>query len=254
VASANAPDTDFPLQNLPFGVFRRDNEPARGGIAIGDQVLDLSAASAAGLFSGLAAEAAALGAGPVLNPLLAAGQGAASALRAAVFDLLADGAPSRAEVAQRLVPMQQAEMLLPVAVGGFTDFLCSYDHTKRMGGGNLPPAFMHFPIAYNSRASSVRVSGQPVRRPNGQFRAADGAVAFGPEPMLDYELELGAYCGPGNPLGEPLSVADAAGRLFGYCLLNDWSARGIQFLESLPLGPFLGKSLSTTISPWIVTT
>jgi fumarylacetoacetase len=253
LASANDPAADFPIQNLPFGIFR-DGHVTRGGMAIGDRIVDLARAARAGLFSGAAAEAAGAAAGNALNPLLRLGNGHAGALRAAVGDFL----DARTDPAQRsriepfLVPMATAEMLRPLEIPAFTDFLCSIDHTLRMGHGNLPPAFKHLPIAYNSRATSVVVSGTDIARPNGQFKG-DAGVEYGPEPWLDFELELGAFVGAGNDLGVPIGIEAAGDGFFGYCLLNDWSARGIQFFESTPLGPFLGKSFSTSISPWVVT-
>jgi fumarylacetoacetase len=262
VESANAPGADFPIQNLPLGVFRRRGESAaraRGGVAIGDRILDLAAAVRAGLFAGGAAEEAArAAAGPALNPLMAMGNAAASALRARVSALLAAGAPERARVEPLLVPMAEAEMLPPAAIGAFTDFLTSTYHTERGGrrtrpDSPLPPNFKHLPVAYNSRASSVRVSGEAVRRPNGQRQRPDGTVHFGPCEALDFELELGLFVGPGNPLGEPVHMDFAPDHMFGYCLLNDWSARDIQRWESHPLGPFLSKSFATSISPWVVT-
>lgn len=258
VETANAPDTDFPIQNLPFGVFRVGGGAPRGGAAIGDRILDLAAVLEAGLLSGPAEAAARAAAGPALNPLMALGNGAASALRTALSDLLdaEGGGRSRVEAMRDrlLVPMADATMELPASIGSFTDFLCSIDHTLRMSRtGELPPAFKSLPIAYHSRATSVRVSGADVVRPNGQFRKPDGTLAFGPEPAQDYELELGIVVGPGNALGQPFPIEDADERIFGFCLLNDWSARLIQGFESTPLGPFLSKSLSTTISPWVVT-
>jgi len=257
VRSANLGDTDFPIQNLPFGVFRRAEGGARGGVAIGDQILDLAAAADAGLFSGLAGEAAKASAAPKLNDLMALGTRSASALREQSSELLRADGPDRARserYAERLlVPMREATLELPAAIGAFTDFLCSIYHTGRMGRGNLPPAFKHLPIAYNSRASSVRVSGEAVTRPKGQYRIETGEIRFGPEPWLDFELELAIFIGAGNPLGSPIPIAEAADHIFGYCLLNDWSARGIQRWESQPLGPFLSKSFSTSVSPWIVT-
>lgn len=251
VESANAPDTDFPIQNLPLGIFRHGSETARGGMAIGDQILEIGAALDAGLFSGNAGDAARAARGPTLNPLMALGNGAASALRGAVSDLLVSSAPGRADL---LVPMAEAAMALPAAIGSFTDFLCSWHHTVRMfPPGQVPQSFKALPIAYHSRASSVRVSGEAVVRPNGQYRTGEDALFFGPEPRQDFELELGAFIGPGNPLGRPIPIDEAGGRLFGYCLLNDWSARSIQGWEMFPLGPFLSKSLSTSISPWVVT-
>jgi fumarylacetoacetase len=254
VESANSADTDFPIQNLPLGVFRKGTGEPQGGVAIGDRILDLSAALAAGLFSGTSAEAAKAAAGKTLNPLMALGNEHASALRQRVSDLLRADSPDRKKVEALLVPMSAAQMVLPAKVGSFTDYLCSVDHTKRMSQtGEMPPAFKSLPIAYHSRASSVRVSGEPVKRPNGQFRTHDGKVQFGPEPSQDYELEVGAFVGLGNKLGAPISMRDAPKHIFGFCLLNDWSARGIQRFESQPLGPFLSKSLSTTISPWVIT-
>jgi fumarylacetoacetase len=255
VETSAAGATDFPIQNLPFGVFRTFDGRARCGVAIGDEIVDIAAAHAAVHFIGGAASAAAACAESTLNALLALGNGPARAFRKELSAMLASDAPATVRESLRgcLVPMAGVELLLPVAVGAFTDFLCSLDHTKRMGDGHLPPAFFHLPIAYNSRATSVVVSGTAIRRPSGQWRTPDGTPAYGPEPSLDFELELGAYVGAGNPLGQPVPIADAGERVFGVCLLNDWSARGIQFFEGQPLGPFLGKSLATTVSPWIVT-
>lgn len=254
VRSANHPDTDFPIQNLPFGVFRRRSGAPRGGVAIGEQIVDLAAALEAGLFVPEVAETARAAAGPTLNPLMALGNGPASALRAALSDLLRSDGPARGRAEPVLVPMAEAGMETPTAIGDFTDFLCSHDHTMRMSPtGKAPPAFASMPLAYHSRASSVRVSGAPVVRPNGQFRAPDETIRFGPEPALDFELELGAFIGPGNALGRPIGIEGARQHLFGYCLLNDWSARSMQAWEMVPLGPFLAKSLLTSISPWVVT-
>ena len=251
IHSANGP-TDFPLQNLPFGVFRHEGSEPRCGVAIGDRVLDLWAAGEAGLVDapGLA--------GPTLNPLLERGAQAASALRRRVFALLAEGSPDEAALGSMLLPIAAVSMQLPAAIGAFTDFFTSLDHTERGGrlAGRTPPvaaSFFTLPIGYNSRASSVRVSGEPIHRPNGQRRGDGGMSLFGPSTALDFELELGAFMGPGNPLGQPVHIDDAAGRLWGYCLLNDWSSRDVQAWEMEPLGPFLCKSFSTSISPWIVT-
>ena len=261
VERANLAGGDFPIQNLPFGVFR-NADGARTGVAIGDHILDLSAALAAGLFEGEAREAAHLASGANLNALMAAGNRMASALRARLSDLLwSDGrdAPRARQVADRLlVPMAGAEMLLPVKLGSFTDFLTSIYHTERGGrvtrpDNPVPPAFKYLPIAYNGRATSVRASAEPVRRPNVQWRNPDGKVEFGPCRQLDFELEVGTYVATGNALGEPISIEHAPDHMFGLCLLNDWSARDIQRWESV-LGPFLSKSLSTTVSPSVVTT
>ncbi|MGE3935927.1 MAG: fumarylacetoacetase [Rhodospirillaceae bacterium] len=254
VESANRPDADFPIQNLPLGVFRQSGGGARGGIAIGDMILDLAAAVAAGLFKGDAEAAARAAAGPALNPLMALGNGAASALRAAVSDLLRDRAPGRDKVERCLVPLAAAAMEMPAAIGNFTDFMCAIDHTRRMSPEGVPPAcFTSLPIAYHSRATTVRISGTPLVRPNGQYRGPDGKIAFGPEPSQDFELEFGVFVGRGNEMGRPIPMAAAPDSLFGFCLVNDWSARGIQVWEGRPLGPFLGKSMMTSISPWVVT-
>jgi fumarylacetoacetase len=257
VESANRPDSDFPIQNLPWGVFRRAGEPARGGIAIGDRIVDLKAAAAAKLFSGAATEIAQAASAPTLNDAMALGNRAAGALREQLSDLLRADGPERQRLESRahefLVPMSAAAMQLPAAIGAYSDFLSSIFHTGRMGRNNLPPSYKYQPIAYNSRASSVRVSGETIVRPKGEYRVAEGDVRYGPEPSLDFELELAVVVGPGNALGAPIPVARAADHIFGYCLLNDWSARGIQRWESQPLGPFSGKSFSTSISPWIVT-
>jgi fumarylacetoacetase len=257
VESANQPGSDFPIQNLPLCVFRRPGEAARGGVAIGDQIVDLSAAVTAGLFSGRAEDAARAASGAALNPLMALGNGHASALRQRLSDLLRSDGPDRARVeplaGKLLTPVAQVQLEVPAEIGAFSDFLCSYDHTMRMSRtGELPPAFAYLPIAYNSRATTI-ISGGGFKRPNGQFKDKDGTVRFGPEPSVDFELELGAFVGPGNEMGEPMALDRAAEQLFGYCLLNDWSARGIQMWESTPLGPFLGKSFATTVAPFIVT-
>ena len=264
VESANDPRGDFPIQNLPFGIFRRHDEPAsraRAGVAIGSSILDLAAVLEAGLLDRSAAEAparATSGGGASLNALMALGNGAAAALRAGLSDLLRSGSPAERAAGQLLVPMRDAVLQLPAAIGAFTDFLTSIHHTGRGGrmtrpDSPVPENFRYLPIAYNSRASTVRISGEPVRRPNGQQRRPDGTVVFGPCQHLDFELELGLFVGPGNAVGEPISLSAAPEHIFGYCLANDWSARDIQRWESHPLGPFLSKSASTTISPWVVT-
>jgi fumarylacetoacetase len=260
VSTANQPGNDFPIQNLPFGIFRQDVRAPRGGVAIGDRIFDLAAGLEAGLFSGEAAEAARAASGPTLNPLMALGLGAASALRARLSDLLRADGPERARVEPQfdrlLIPMTASRMQLPARIENFTDFICSSFHASRAGrrrfDSSLPPVLRHMPVAYHSRASSVRISGEAVRRPYGQSKPADGEVQFGPSKWLDFELEVGAFIALGNALGSPISIGTASSHIFGHCLLNDWSARDIQFWESM-LGPFLSKSLSTTISPWVVT-
>ena len=252
--AANRSDTEFPIQNLPLGVFRPAEEELRGGVAIGDHILDLGAAVEAGLFAGDAEEAARAAGGAELNPLLALGNEAASALRRAVSDVLTLGSHVEPTARACLVKAADCKLFLPVRIGSFTDFLCSDEHAKRMSpNGSLPRNYSTVPIAYHSRATTVRVSGTPLRRPNGQYPGPDGSIVFGPEPAQDFELELGVYVGPGNRLGEPIPIGTAHDHVFGYGLLNDWSARAIQFWEGQPLGPFLGKSLMTSISPWIIT-
>jgi len=257
VESANRGDSDFPIQNLPWGVFSRGAEAPRGGIAIGDRIVDLKVASGAGLFSGAAAEIAHAASGPTLNDAMAMGARAAGALREQLSELLRAGGLEAARLEPRadtfLVPMTEARLHLPAAIGAFSDFLSSIFHTMRMGRSTVPPSYKYQPIAYNSRASSVRIAGETIVRPKGEFRGEGDAILYGPEAALDFELELAAFIGPGNALGAPIGIAQAADHIFGYCLLNDWSARGIQRWESQPLGPFSGKSFSTSISPWIVT-
>lgn len=261
VESANSLNSDFPIQNLPYGVFRRDGRTPRVGIAIGDQILDLTAALNAGLLKGPAKTAAKLATGTTLNALMAAEPTLHTALRRQASKILAADNPDRAQLAAAagtlLVPMAEAQLQLPAAIGSFTDFLTSIYHSERGGrvtrpDSPIPPPFRYLPIAYNSRATSLRASGEAVRRPNGQWSGPDDKIAFGPTRQLDFELELGFYVGRGNELGDPVAIDQASERIFGFCLVNDWSARDIQRWESA-LGPFLSKSLSTTISCWVVT-
>lgn len=254
VAAANLPGTDFPIQNLPFGLFEHEGR-VRGGVALGDRVIDLAALHAAGVLEGLAAQAAAAACGATLAPLLACAPAAVSALRAALSALFCESnAGQRSVLEAALLPIAEVSLRLPVRPPAFTDFCTSYDHIARMGRKTPGLAALSLPVAYNGRASSVAVSGTPVQRPLGQFETSPGSgeVRFGPEPMLDFELEFGAWLRGGNALGQALTVAEAEQALFGCCLVNDWSARGIQFFESV-LGPYLGKSFLTTVSPWIVT-
>lgn len=251
VQGANAPGCDFPIQNLPHGVFSPPGGAPRGGVAIGDQVLDVAAALAAGRLKGAAAEAAAE---PSLNRLMAMGRDAAAELRAALSALLAEGA----EPLPQLLHAQYAvTMHLPTEVRNFSDFMASRPHCARLGvkrdpANPLPPAFHHLPVAYHSRASSVRPSGAPLRRPWGQY-PKDGAVVFAPTEAMDFELELAIWIAGENALGEPTPIGLADRRLFGFGLLNDWSVRDVQRYEMPPLGPFLGKSVMTAVSPWVVT-
>lgn len=265
VESANRRGCDFPLQNLPLGVFRRRdrNESPRGGVAIGDRVVDVAACRDAGLFTDLADTAAEACADPTLNRLMGLGPDAWSALRRAVWGLLLEGDERIRATAgwrTRLVPeMSAVELLVPATIGDFTDFFSSLHHATNAGRLFRPdqpllPNYKHVPIAYHGRASSVVVSGTSIRRPSGQTLAADASQpVFGPTRALDYEAELGFFVGQGNELGVSRSIGDAEDGLFGMCLLNDWSARDVQKWEAQPLGPFLAKSFATSISPWIVT-
>ena len=265
VASAAPGLTDFPIQNLPFGVFRRrdSQEDWRVGMAIGELVLDLPACAAAAPFSGLAAEGAADCARPYLNALMARGRLHWAALRRAMFARL-DADDTEAErwqdlVAPCLIPQADVEMTLPAQVGDYTDFYASVFHATNVGRMMRPdnpllPNYKHVPIGYHGRASSLVVSGTPVRRPLGQTKPADAdAPSFGPSRNLDYELEMGVFIGPGNELGSPIAHAKIEQHLFGLCLVNDWSARDMQGWEYQPLGPFLAKSFATSLSPWVIT-
>ncbi|MBN9562179.1 MAG: fumarylacetoacetase [Alphaproteobacteria bacterium] len=262
VESANE-HPHFPIQNLPLGVFSKEDESARGGIAIGDEIFDLRAALEAGLFGGEARAAAEAAAGPMLNPLLALGATARQALRRRVSDILdANGADrARIEAARdRLLHLaDDCTMHVPAAIGDYTDFFAGIHHARNGGKLNRPDNplaanYKYVPVAYHSRASSIRASGTDVRRPKGQRLSAGREVPeYGPCERLDYEMELGIWIGPGNAHGEPIPIARAAEHIAGFCLLNDWSARDIQTWESQPLGPFLAKSFQTSISPWIVT-
>ena len=261
LASANLAGTDFPIQNLPFGVFRRagSSEAFRGGVAIGDQILDLAALGQTTALQGLALDAARACSGSVLNDFFALGSTAWRALRHALFDLLRADSPAAPTLQACLLPQSAAEMGLPSRIANYTDFYTSIHHARNVGrlarpDDPLTDNFQWLPIAYHGRASSVGVSGQKFHRPMGQSRAPGAAApVYGPCARMDFELELGLFVGPGNALGEPIALAQAEQHAFGVCLLNDWSARDIQFWEMAPLGPFLGKNFATTISPWIVT-
>ncbi len=260
VESANKSATEFPIQNLPFGVFRKsESVPARVGIAIGDQILDITACRALGLFSGIAETSALACEGPTLNALMGWGPKYWSALRQRVSALLRVGAADTDLTTRCLVPMAEVEMLVPAAIRDYTDFYASIHHATNIGKMLRPenpllPNYKHVPIAYHGRASSIVVSGTPVRRPKGQIKQTNaGSPEMLATRMLDYELEVGCFIGGGNALGEPIRIANAEQHLFGLCLVNDWSARDIQAWEYQPLGPFLAKNFSTSVSPWIVT-
>ena len=264
VESANG-HGDFPIQNLPFGVFRLREEDATGrvGIAIGDMILDLTACGDEGRFTGAAEQASGACAAPALNALMRLGAGPRRELRRQVSALLAADSPAyraNRRLGDRvLVPQRDAEMLLPAAIGDYTDFYASVHHATNVGSMFRPdnpllPNYKWVPIGYHGRASSIVPSGTPVPRPRGQSKSPDAeSPSFGPSRSLDYEMELGFFVGPGNPLGEPVPIGRAEEHLFGICLVNDWSARDVQAWEYQPLGPFLAKSFATTVSPWVVT-
>ena len=256
VESANSADTDFPLNNLPYGVFSTNSLEARCGVAIGDQILDLAALEEAGLMD--------LDEQPVFdvpywNDVMDLGPDTWEALRTRLMDLLKTGASEQAAVAPHLIPMADVQLHLPMVVSEYTDFYAGRQHAQNMGAvlrgsPDLPANWLHIPIGYNGRASSVVVSGTDIHRPNGQTKAPDADMpSFGPTKRLDIELEMGAIVGTSSDFGTPITVDEADAMIFGYVLLNDWSARDIQGWEYQPLGPFQGKAFGTSISPWIVT-
>jgi fumarylacetoacetase len=262
IDAANDPATDFPIQNLPFGVFRRRRtDDARVGVAIGDQIVDVIACAERALLSDVDVRIVETCTQPRLNELMALGGSAATALRRAMSRLLRAEADSigAQNASSILIPMREADLMLPAAIGDYTDFYASIHHATNVGSMFRPdspllPNYKWVPIGYHGRASSIVPSGTDVRRPRGQTRdAAEGSPAFGPSRRVDYELEVGAFVGRGNSLGSPVPIDDAEGHVFGLCLVNDWSARDIQAWEYQPLGPFLSKSFATTISPWVVT-
>jgi fumarylacetoacetase len=262
VASANG-HADFPIQNLPLGVFTPPGGGPRGGVAIGDEILDLAAALDLALFDGPAAAAAQAASGATLNALFALGGEARVALRRRVGEILDAQGHDRARIeAQRAKLLHRAgdcRLELPAAIGDYTDFFAGIHHATNAGklfrpDNPLMPNYKYVPIGYHGRASSIAASGRDVPRPNGQRKPANETVpSLGPSRSLDFELELGVWIGPGNALGQPIAVADAASHIAGFCLLNDWSARDVQGWEAQPLGPFLGKSFRTSISPWVIT-
>ena len=257
VASANSPDTPFPLNNLPYGVFSVGDEEPRCGVAIGDQILDMAAVEEAGLIELDAEGAFDL---PFWNDVMELGPQIWTKLRARLQQMLAEGSADQAAVAPYLVSMDSADLHMPLLVAEFTDFYAGKQHAQNLGSilrgsPDLPANWLHIPIGYNGRASSVVVSGTDIRRPNGQSKAPDADMpSFGPSRRLDIELELGAIVGTSCDYGTVITVDQADAMIFGYVLLNDWSARDIQAWEYQPLGPFQGKAFGTSISPWIVTT
>lgn len=263
IESANVTGSDFPIQNLPFGVFRRRVAGAapRVGIAIGDRILDLAGMQSDGLLAEesmrLAANACA---SDSLNSLMALGIGPPRALRRRFHAILRQDAPAsdRQAASRHLIAQADVEMLLPAVVGDYTDFYASIFHATNVGklfrpDNPLLPNYKYIPIGYHGRASSLVPTGTPIRRPSGQTREGSADPKFGPTKTLDYELELGFFVGAGNLLGESIPISEAEEHIFGICLVNDWSARDIQAWEYQPLGPFLAKSFATSLSPWVVT-
>jgi fumarylacetoacetase len=261
VAAASRPGSDFPIQNLPFAIFRRagTTEPFRGGVAIGDQILDLRALHELGLVAGSAADALETCKQPTLNAFMALGADAWATLRAALSRLLREDAKEAPTLGSALVAQADAEFTVPARIGDYTDFYASIYHATAVGAlfrpdNPLLPNYKWVPIAYHGRAGSIRVSGHEFRRPRGQVKPAGAEYPeLAPTRRLDYELEVGVFIGTGNTLGQPVSIERAEQHVFGLCLLNDWSARDVQTWEYQPLGPFLAKNFATTLSPWIVT-
>lgn len=264
IGDANDGAVDFPIQNLPFGVFRHgDDARPRVGIAIGSRVLDCLASARAGCFAAAGPQAEAALQSASLNALLALGRGTARAVRLAASRLLRADTPEgrRAQALREtiIVGMDRVAMLVPADIGDFTDFYASVYHATNVGSMFRPdapllPNYKWVPIGYHGRASSIVANGTPVRRPCGQTHPeADSPPVYGPAKSLDYELEIGALVCGENSLGETVPIARAEERIFGLCLLNDWSARDVQSWEYQPLGPFLAKSFATTVAPWVVT-
>ncbi|HEY2677161.1 MAG TPA: fumarylacetoacetase [Steroidobacteraceae bacterium] len=262
LASANVAGGAFPLQNLPFGVFRRAHtaQAYRGGVAIGDQIIDLKALAEARLFSEEAAHGVIAGSQSSLNALMQLGPKTWRALRRSLFEGLTRGSALEPKLRECLVPQHEASYALPALIGDYTDFYISVYHATAIGklfrpDNPLLPNYKWIPIGYHGRSSSIGVSGQSFPRPRGQKSAAAGAAApiVGTSARLDYELEMGIFIGAGNAPGTAISMETADDHIFGMCLLNDWSARDLQAWEYQPLGPFLAKNFATTISPWVVT-
>jgi fumarylacetoacetase len=256
--SANTGTTDFPIQNLPFGIFRKrvEGDAARVGVAIGDQIVDLSLAATANVIGHITESLRASFREPSLNSLMAHDPSEISRLRRSLAEFLQ--AENRNADRRVLVPMRDAELLLPIACGDYSDFYASIHHATNVGklfrpDNPLLPNYKYVPIAYHGRSSSLIISGTPFVRPRGQIRKGDAPPVYAPTERLDYEMEVGFIVGRGNPLGRPIPIDQAEAHIFGVCLMNDWSARDIQAWEYQPLGPFLSKSFATTLSPWVVT-
>ncbi|MEG2975081.1 MAG: fumarylacetoacetase [Comamonas sp.] len=260
LASANTGKSDFPIQNLPFAVFRRkgSSEGFRGGVAIGDQVLDMAAVRSAKILSSDVQAQVEAAAQSQLNTLMGMTHTQWSALRLALSRALRAGAAEEAALKGCLVPQADVEYAVPAQIGDYTDFYTSVYHATNVGKlfrptNPLMENYKWVPIGYHGRASSIRISGVDFKRPNGQIKAPDVNPVLKPCNRLDYELEMGIYAGTANQWGDAISMADAENHIFGLCLLNDWSARDVQAWEYQPLGPFLSKNFATSISPWIVT-
>ena len=262
VASANG-HADFPLQNLPLGVFSINGSEPRSGVAIGDHIFDLQVALEAGLFDGAARSAVEATRGGQLNAFFDLGREARVALRERLLELFSETSTLRGNIeaqGAKLLPLAaDCQMHLPARISDYTDFYVGIEHAQNVGklfrpDNPLLPNYKHVPIGYHGRASTVRASGTDVRRPKGQTLPAGATEpTFGPCARLDYELELGIWIGQGNEMGDSIAIGDAAEHIAGFCLLNDWSARDIQAWEYQPLGPFQSKSFITSVSPWVVT-
>ncbi|ALQ07545.1 MULTISPECIES: fumarylacetoacetase [Pseudoalteromonas] len=262
VESANVDNCDFPIQNLPFAEFRRkgSDEAFRGGVAIGDQVIDLAKLNKLNVLTGDAKTAADAASEATLNTFMGLGLQYWSALRLALSKALRAGSEHQQALSDTLVAQSDIEFSLPCRIGDYTDFYTSIYHATAVGSlfrpdNPLLPNYKWVPIGYHGRSSSIDVSGQTFHRPKGQTKAPDAEVpSFGPCKRLDYELELGIYLGKGNALGDAIAIENAENHVFGFCVFNDWSARDLQAWEYQPLGPFLAKNFASTVSPWIVTT
>jgi fumarylacetoacetase len=257
-------DSDFSLSNIPFGIFKRPKGSGRVGSALGEFVIDLSIMAENGLFDDLALADISVFYEDVLNPLIGLGKKATNSIRQKIIEIFREDNKllrDQPELIQEiLIPAKEVEMLMPVKVGDYTDFYSSVEHAKNVGSmfrdpnNALLPNWKHLPVAYHGRASSIVTSGIPIYRPNGQYKTPEAALpTFGPTKKLDFELELAFITGKATSMGETISTEKAEDFIFGFVLLNDWSARDIQAWEYVPLGPFLGKNFATSISPWVVT-
>ena len=257
--------SDFPVQNIPFGIFKsKNNSKPRAGTAIGDFILDLSVLQESSLFSDPLINGKSVFSKEHLNDFMALGNTICNQTRKDIQELLEENNPVLRDNEnlrlECLIPVSETEMCMPVDIGDYTDFYSSKQHATNVGimfrgkENALMPNWLHIPVAYHGRASSVVLSGTEIVRPKGQTKADDAEMpAFGPTKLLDFELEMGFFVGTGNKLGEPINVNNAGENIFGMVLVNDWSARDIQKWEYVPLGPFLAKNFATSISPWIVT-